>query len=199
MIPPLRIAVAEPEPEMRAYFHKVLLDMGHQVVALAPSGRALVELCRTADPNLVITAVQMLDMDGIRAAGEICATNPVPIILTSACHDRDVMECSLDDHVMAYLVKPIAGGELELAMILARRHFERFQALHQEVADLQQTLKDRKVIERAKGLLMKRAGLDEEAAFQRLQKLARSHGRKMAEVARVILSMGDIFEPPAAP
>ncbi len=195
----LRIAIAENEPEMSACLHQSLRGLGHQVVATAQTGQALVEQCRAADPDLVITATRLPDMDGVRAATEVCAHRPVPIILLSAFRDKDDVACVRNDCVMAYLVKPISPAELEVAVALAMRHFEQFQALSKKTADLHQALEDRKVIERAKGVLMKQAGLDEDAAFHRLQKLARSHGQKMAEVARVILSVGDIFEPPTAP
>ncbi len=195
----LRIAVAESEPEMSACLHQALRGLGHQVVATAQTGQALVEQCQAVDPDLVIIATRLPDVDGVRAAAEICAHRPVPIILISTFCDKDDIACVRNDCVMAYLVKPISPADLEVAVALAVRHFEQFQALAKKTADLYQALEDRKVIERAKGVLMKQAGLDEAAAFHRLQNVARSHGQKMVEVARIILSVGDIFEPPPAP
>ena len=158
----LRIAVADDEPDMREYFQKILPRLGHEVVAVAENGRELVEQCRAAQPDLVITDIKMPDMDGIDAAAQIYRERPVPVILVSAYHDAEFIRRAEADHIMAYLVKPIKQADLEPAIALAMRRFEQFQALRREAADLRQALEDRKVIERAKGLLMKKAGLDEQ-------------------------------------
>ena len=97
---------------------------------------------------------------------------------------------------MAYLVKPIKQADLEPAIALAIRRFEQFQQLRQEADDLRQALEDRKVIERAKGVLMKKAQLDEQEAFRRLQKLARDKNKKIVEIARSILLAEEAFELP---
>src|SRR5207249_9203120 len=97
---------------------------------------------------------------------------PVPIILVSAYHDPELIARAEADHILGYLVKPIKQSDLEPTIALAMRRFEQFEALRREAADLRQALEDRKVIERAKGLLMKRGSLDEQEAFRRLPKLA---------------------------
>ena len=99
---------------------------------------------------------------------------------------------------MAYLVKPIKQADLEPAIGIAMRRFEQFQALRKETADLKQALEDRKVIEKAKGILMKKAGLDEHDAFRRLQKLASDKNRKLIEIAQMILTAEEALEPPGA-
>ena len=99
------------------------------------------------------------------------------------------------DHILAYLVKPIKQADLEPAIAIATRRFEQFQALRKEAADLRQALEDRKLIEKAKGLLMKRAGLDENEAFRRLQKLASERNRKLVEVAFMILTAEEAYQP----
>src|SRR5207302_1125226 len=129
--------------------------LGHQVVAVAQTGRELVERCRALRPDLVIADIRMPDLDGIDAAEEIYRDRPVPIILISAHHDPELIERASRNHILAYLVKPIRQGDLQPAIGIALRRFEQFQALRQEADDLRQALEDRKVIERAKGLLMK--------------------------------------------
>ena len=99
------------------------------------------------------------------------------------------------DHILGYLVKPIKQADLEPVIALAMRRFEQFQALRQEAADLRQALEDRKIIERAKGILMKKASLDEQEAFRRLQKLASDKNRKLVEIARMILTAEEAFQP----
>jgi response regulator NasT len=192
----LRIAVADDEPDMRAYFQKCLPRLGHQVVVVAENGRELVERALTTHPDLVITDIKMPDMDGIDAATQLYQQRPVPVILVSAFHDADLIERAEGDHIMAYLVKPIKQSDLEPVIALVMRRFAQFQALRQEAADLRQALEDRKVIERAKGILMKRAGLDEQEAFRRLQKLASEESRKLIDIARMILVAEKAVQPP---
>ena len=197
MNPALRIAVADDEPDMRDYFKKSLPRLGHQVVAVAQNGRELVEQCKAQHPDLVITDIKMPDMDGIDAAVQIYRDRPVPVILVSAFHDAELIARAESDHILGYLVKPIEQADLEPVIALAMRRFEQFQALRQEATDLRQALEDRKVIERAKGILMKRGSLDEQAAFRRLQKLASEESRKLIDIARMILLAERAVQPPA--
>jgi response regulator NasT len=191
----LRIAVADDEPDMRDYFRKSLGRLGHQVVAVAQNGRELVDQCRLVRPDLVITDIKMPDMDGIDAATQIYSDGPIPVILVSAFHDADLISRAEADHILGYLVKPIKQADLEPAIALSMRRFEQFEALRKEAADLRQALEDRKVIERAKGILMKRVGLDEQEAFRRLQKLASEKSRKLIDIAQMILVAEEAAQP----
>lgn len=191
---PLRIAVADDEKDMRDYFIEILGDLGHHVVSAARTGRELVEHCRQFAPDLVITDIKMPDMDGIEASGRLSRERPVPIILVSAFHDADLIERAQNDHVLAYLVKPIKQADLEPAIAIAMTRFEQFQALAQEAGDLRQALEDRKTIERAKGILMRKAGLDEPAALRRLQKLASDKNQKLVAVAAAILTAEEALQ-----
>ncbi len=191
---PLRVVVADDERNMHEFLQEALPRLGHEVVGVAQTGRALVELCRTTHPNLVITDIKMPDMDGLTAAEEICRETPIPIIVVSAYHDPEFIERATQNHVLAYLLKPIRQHDLEPAIGLAMRRFEQFQTLRREATDLRQALDDRKTIERAKGLLMKREHIDEQEAFRRLQKLAMNQNRKLIEVAQMILTVGEAFE-----
>jgi len=190
---PLRIAVADDEPDMRDYFGKILPRLGHRVVVLAANGRELVEQCRVAHPDLVITDIKMPDIDGIDAAVGIYKDCPVPVILVSAYHNPELIERAEADHILGYLVKPIKQADLGPVIALAMRRFEQFQELRKETIDLRQALEDRKVIERAKGVLMKRLQLDEQDAFRRLQKLASEKNLKLITVARAIVTADDAF------
>jgi response regulator NasT len=187
MTQPLRIAVADDEPDVRDYFRRILPRLGHQVVAVARTGRELIEQCRATRPDLVITDIKMPDLDGIEAAGALGRDGPVPVILVSAYHQPQLFARAQGEHILAYLVKPAKQSDLEAAIAIAMQRFEQFQALRREAADLRQALEERKVIERAKGLLMKQLGLDEKEAFRRLQTLARDSNRKMVEVSRMVL------------
>jgi response regulator NasT len=190
----LRIVIADDEPDMREYYQMILPRLGHQVVGVAQNGRELIEHTLTLKPDLVMTDIKMPDMDGIDAAISIYQQSPVPVILISAYHDPELIKRAEGDHIMAYLIKPIKQADLEPAIHLAMRRFEQFQALSQEAADLRQALEDRKVIERAKGLMMKKAGLDETSAFRRLQKLASEKNFKLVELARMIVTADEAFQ-----
>lgn len=183
----LRIIVADDEQDMRDYFARILPLIGHDVVGVAKNGRELVEKCQALRPELVITDIKMPDMDGIDAASQICKVNPIPVILISAYHDPDFISRAEANHVMAYLVKPIKQADLVPCIAIAMRRFEQFEALRKEAADLKQALEDRKVIEKAKGLLMRKLRIDENDAFRRLQKLASDKNKKLIEIARILL------------
>jgi response regulator NasT len=190
----LRIAIADDEPDMREYFQEVLSRLGHTVIAAARDGRELVELCRVMEPDLIITDKKMPEVDGIDAAVEIYQNRPIPVILVSAHQDPNLVERADTDHIMAYLVKPIKQGDLAPSIAAAMRRFEQFETLRKETADLRQALTDRKVIEKAKGILMKKGRLDESEAFRRLQKLASDKNRKLVEIASTILTAEEAFQ-----
>ncbi len=191
----LKIAVADDERDMRDYFQQILPHLGHQVVVVAETGKELVERCAATPPDLVITDIKMPDMDGIDAAVALYQHGPVPVILVSAYHDSEFIRRAEADHILAYLVKPIKQADLEPAIAIAMRRFEQFQALRKETVDLKQALEDRKIIEKAKGVLMKKASLDEHDAFRRLQKLASDKNKKLVEIARIIMTAEEAFDP----
>ena len=190
----VRIAVADDEPRMRQFYQDALPILGHKVVCAAATGKELVQACQTHHPDLVITDIKMPDMDGIDAALQISRNEPVPVILVSAYDDPQLIARAGENHVQAYLVKPIKQQDLQPAIVIAMRRFEEFRSLRKEATDLRQALQDRKIIERAKGVIMKRGGLDEVAAFQTLQRLARDKNRKLVEVAEMFLTVEEAFD-----
>src|SRR5947209_4083586 len=192
---PLRIAVADDERDVRDFFGEFLPPLGHTVVGTAADGRELIDLCRKEKPDLIIADIKMPETDGIDAARVVYRERPVPVILVSAYHDTTLLARAEAEHVLAYLVKPIKAADLAPAIGVATKRFEEFQALRQEADDLRQALEDRKVIERAKGVLMKRAGLEEAEAFRRMQKLASEKSRKLADIAAMILVAEEAAQP----
>lgn len=188
MISCLRIVIADDEPRMRDYLWQSLQRLGHQVVGAARTGRELIDLCRKHQPDLILSDIKMPDMDGIEAASQVYRTDAIPIILISAFHDVELIERASRNHILAYLVKPVKDTHLAPAIAVAMQRFGEFEALRQEAEDARQALDDRKVIERAKGILMKRTGLAEAEAFRRLQKLASSKSSKLVEIARSVVT-----------
>lgn len=194
----LRIAIADDQEDMRSFLQGALTRMGHEVTTVAGTGVELVEGCRSSRPDLVITDIKMPDMDGLEAAHEIYREGLLPIIVVSAYHDPEFIERAEGNHVAAYLVKPIKASSLAPAIALVMKRFEEFVELQKEASGLRQALEDRKIIERAKGILMKAARLDEEEAFRRLQKLASARSQKLAVLARTIVETAEILRPETA-
>ncbi len=180
---------------MLRFLEEVLKDLGHRVVGAVADGRQLVESCCAERPDLVVTDIRMPELDGISAIEYVYSHVQAPFILVSAHHEPGLIERAEEAPVIAYLVKPIKGADLETAISIAMRRHAEFQAVHKQAVDLQQALEDRKIIERAKGVLMKRAKLEEEDAFRRLQNLASTKNKKMIEIARTILDLEEAFLP----
>jgi response regulator NasT len=191
----LRIAVADDEADMRDFFERMLPLCGHEVVSIAETGKELVEHCQTLHPDLVITDIKMPDMDGIDASTQICRDRATPVILVSAYHDPQLVHRAESDHVMAYLVKPIGQADLGPAIAVAISRFQELQALRKETGDLKQALADRKIIEQAKGILMKVTGVDEKDAYKRLQQLAADKNQKVIDAAQSVLAMERALRP----
>jgi response regulator NasT len=190
----LRVAIAEDERDTREFFAQMVSGLGHEVVGTAQTGRELAALCRAQRPDLVITDIKMPDMDGIETSTAINQERQMPVILVSGHHDAELIARAAADHIMAYLVKPVKPPDLEAAIYLAVLRFEQFQKLSREASGLRQALEDRKVIERAKGILMKRGRLDEAEAFRRLQRLASDKNRKLVEIAELVLTVEEAFQ-----
>jgi len=192
MINHLNIAVADDEASMRDYFRDLLPRLGHQVL-VAENGKQLIELCRAFPPDLIITDIKMPDMEGIQAVEEITRDQEIPTILVSAHYDVALRERAMQQHVLAYLVKPVKQPDIETAIDLALKRFEHYKALRKDSADLRQALEDRKVIERAKGAVMVRLGVDEDEAFHRMRRQASETNRKLVEIARQVIAAEEVF------
>ena len=190
---PLRIAVADDERDTRDFLQELLPRLGHEVVAVATTGRELVDKVQATAPDLVITDIKMPDMDGLQASIAVNRDKQVPVVLISAHHDAELLTRLGADHIMGYLVKPVKEADLKTAITVAMLRFQHFLAAVREAADLRQALEDRKVIERAKGAVVKRCGVDEEEAFRRLRKLASDNNHKLAEAAEQVVTAEEVF------
>ena len=193
MASPLNVVVADDDRASREALRELLSRLGHRV-ATADSGGHLVEVCRASPPDLVIGDVRMPGLDGIEAAAEVNRGRDTPVILMSAYDEDGLLTRAGAEHaVMAYLVKPVRAADVKAAIALALARFEQFRAIRRETAGLRQALEDRKVIERAKGILMKRLRVDEEDAYRRLRKLSGDRNRKLVEVAGEVVDADEVF------
>jgi response regulator NasT len=184
----LRILIADDE-SLRVMSLKGQLEvLGHKVIAEASNGKEAVHLAEELRPDLAILDIKMPEMDGIEAAQKITAARPIPIILLTAYSERELAERAAEANVSAYLMKPISEQDLLPAIALAMSRFKEFQSLHQEVDDLRDALETRKLVERAKGILMRRLNLTEEEAFRRMQRRSQNENKRLGEIAQAIIT-----------
>jgi AmiR/NasT family two-component response regulator len=183
----LRILIADDESIRLLSLRAQLTALGHVVVAEASNGEEAVALAARTQPDLAIIDIRMPVADGIEAAQRITEARPIPIILLTAYSEAQLVERAAQANIAAYLMKPVSEEDLLPAITLALIRFRQFQALHREVADLREALEARKLIERAKGILMRRLNLSEDEAFQRLQRQSQNTNRRLAQVAEAII------------
>jgi response regulator NasT len=189
----LRVLIADDESIRLLSLGSQLAALGHHVVAEATRGDEAVHLAAQHKPDLAILDIKMPVMDGIEAAERITQARPIPIILLTAYSEAQLVERAARANISAYLMKPVAEDDLLPAITLALTRFEEFASLRREVADLREALEARKVVEKAKGILMRRLDLSEEEAFKRLQKQSQDTNRKLSEVAEAIVMADRMF------
>ncbi|AVP68869.1 response regulator [Rhodococcus hoagii] len=184
---PRRVVVAEDEVLIRLDLVEMLREEGYDVVGEAGDGQRAVELAEELRPDLVIMDVKMPRRDGIDAASEIAAKRIAPVVILTAFSQRELVERARDAGAMAYLVKPFSKSDLVPAVELAASRFVEISLLEREVANLSDRLETRKVIERAKGMLMQSQNLSEPEAFKWIQRAAMDRRTTMKAVAEVVL------------
>jgi len=200
----LRIALAEDEPDTRAFLERTLAGLGHAVAAVA-DGRHLVELCRAAPPDLVVADVRLPGLGGLEAAAAVNRLRPTPAVLVTGHDDPSVLGLAAEGPVMALLTRPVRRQDLAAAVTLAAVRFAQYRLAFAEANALRGALEERKAVERARGVLMRRLGVGEEDAYGRLRRHASAHNRKMAEVAQEVLAAEQVYRDleggpaPAAP
>lgn len=188
----LRIVIADDESIIRLDLKETLQRMGHQVVAEAGDGRVAVELVREHRPDLVILDVKMPEMDGVDAAKEISRDKLAPVLLLTAYSQQDLVERAMEAGVFAYVVKPFTETDLLPAMSVAIARFREFSAISQEAQSLAQALETRKIVDRAKGILMDKHGLREQEAFRRIQQQSMNTRKTMREIAEAIIIASEV-------
>jgi response regulator NasT len=183
---PVRILVAEDEALIRMDLVEMLQEAGYTVVAQAANGEEAIALATEHRPDLAILDVKMPILDGISAAEKIISI--APVLMLTAFSQRELVERARDAGVMAYVVKPFTIGDLIPAIEIAISRHTQMRSLAEEVADLHERLETRKIIDRAKGILMKALNLSEPEAFSWIQRAAMDRRLTMKEVAHAVIS-----------
>jgi response regulator NasT len=182
-----RIVIADDEPLIRIDLRENLEGLGYEVIGEAADGKHAVELARKLRPDLVIMDIKMPEMDGIAALRVLAEENIAPVLLLTAYSDRELVQQAVDAGAVDYLVKPYRESDLQPSIELALARFNELRTLRNELQDVREALTVRKLVERAKGLLMETQGLKEAEAFRRIQKLSMDTRKSMKDVAEAIL------------
>ena len=188
---PTRVVIAEDEAIIRLDLKETLQEEGYEVVGETGRGDEAVDLVRTHEPDIAILDIKMPGLDGLSAAREIAADRTAAVLILTAFSQRDLIEQARDAGALAYLVKPFQRSELIPAIEVAIGRFREMKALAEQAQTLEEQLETRKIVDRAKGILMDRHGLSEQDAFSFIQKRAMAERTKMKAVAEQVVS-GDL-------
>src|SRR6516164_2280882 len=185
----LKIVVVEDDATVRLFLKDTLeKKLGHKVIGEAATGTDMVRTVLELEPDVVVFDIHLPRLNGLDALRQIYQERVIAAVAITADRDQELVRRALEEHVLAYLVKPIEAHQLGPALLIARAQFAELRELSQENATLRQTLQNRKIIERAKGVLMKRNRWTEAEAFRRLQRGAMNRRTSMIELAQDVLN-----------
>jgi two-component system, response regulator PdtaR len=187
-----RLVIADDESLIRMNLKETLVGLGYLVVGEAGDGVSAITLARQLQPDLVVMDIKMPKLDGIQAAEVLTQERIAPVLLLTAYNDRELVDRARDAGVVAYLVKPFREADLLPAIEVAIARFQELRSLDKQLGDLQEAMETRKIVERAKGLLMETQGLTEAEAFRRIQQLSMNTRKPMKEIAQALLLANQI-------
>lgn len=194
----LRILIADDESIIRLDLKEMLEDNGHTVVGEATDGKLAVELAGKLSPDLIVMDVKMPNMDGLEAVRKINSDPKrprIPVVMVTAYSQPELVEQAVELGVFAYLVKPIKEGDIMPTIEVAMSRAEEMNALNNEVNNLKEALETRKVVERAKGILIESYGITEAEAFRKIQKLSMNSRKPIREIADAIILAREVNKP----
>jgi len=181
------VIIADDESLIRMDLREMLTNLGYLVIGEVGDGRSAVNLARELRPDVVVMDIKMPDMDGIDAAKVLTEERISPVLLLTAYSQQELIERAKEAGVVGYIVKPFRESDLAPAIEVAVARFAEFRALEKEVGDLKLALETRKLVDRAKGILMDTQGLTEAEAFRKIQKMSMNTRKPMKEVAEAII------------
>lgn len=182
-----RIVIAEDEDLTRKDLKETLEGLGYLVVGEARDGQSAISLARELRPEIVVMDIQMPGMDGIDAAKTLTEERIAPTLLLTGYYDEAKIERAKEAGVIAYLVKPFSESDLEPAIQVALSRYDEFRQLGEKIEQLEDTLETRKLVDRAKGILMDSQELSESEAFRKIQKMSMDTRRPMKDIAQALI------------
>jgi len=188
----IRLVIADDESIIRMNLKETLVGIGYLVVGEAGDGVSVINLARELKPDLVLMDIKMPKLDGIQAAKILTEEKIAPVLLLTAYSDRELVERAKEAGVVNYIVKPFRDAELLPAIEIAMARYQEFLEMDKQITDLKETLDTRKLVERAKGILMDTQGLKEAEAFRKIQQLSMNTRKSMKEIAQAILLANEI-------
>lgn len=191
MLQKLNILIADDEALIRLDLREMLSDAGHHIVGEAADGAQAVRLARELKPDFIIMDVKMPNMDGLEAAAIIGEENLAPVLLLTAYSQQDIVEKASKAGVSAYLVKPVCEEQLFPAMEIAASRFNELQELNKELLDLKDSLETRKLVDRAKGILMAAHKISEQDAYRKMQQYSMAKRISLKALAESIISAAE--------
>lgn len=189
-----RVLIAEDNELVSLTLEEQLSNLGYAVVGVARTGTEAVRMCTQLTPDIVIMDMQMPELDGAGAAQQINKQCPTPVIMLTAYSDADHIRKAEASGALAYLVKPVKAEELPPTIDVAVARFREIQELRERVDTLQDTIESRKVIERAKGILMQRRSIGGEEAYELMRQWARERQRKIKDIAQAIVDAESLLK-----
>jgi response regulator NasT len=188
-LPAMKVVIVEDDPTIRLFLRETLeKQLGHQVVGEAATGTEMVRTVLALEPDVVVFDIHLPHVDGLAALRQIYQERIVAAVAITADRDQELVRRALEEHVLAYLVKPVEAHQLGPALHIAWGRFQELRGLESENASLRQTLQNRKIIEKAKGVLMKKHRWSEAEAFRRIQRGAMNRRMPMVDLAQSILA-----------
>ncbi len=184
---PTRVIIADDEAIQRMDLKDILTKQGYLVVGEAGDGLSAINLARELRPDLVVMDIRMPDLDGIAAAETLTQEKIAPVLLLTAYSDQPLVDRAREAGVVNYIVKPLRESQVSPAIEMALARYSEFRAMEEKARTLSDQLETRKIVERAKGLLMEKQGLSEQEAFRKIQKASMNNRKSMREVAEAIL------------
>lgn len=183
----LRILLVDDESIIRLDLREMLKEQGHEIVGEGSNGQEAVELAAKLNPDLIVMDIKMPVMDGLEAVKHINAERTIPVIMLTAYSQPELVQQATELGVYGYLVKPIKEADILPTIEVALARANELHALQKEVGDLKETIETRKLVEKAKGILMENYGLTEAAAFRKIQKLSMDRRKPLKEIADAII------------
>lgn len=189
----MRVLIAEDDPVIALSLERTLAALGHDVVARVDNGERAVSEAAVTLPDVMVLDLMLPGLSGLEVAKRVTAERRVPIVAVTAYDDPGLVEQAVERGVAAYLVKPVTPSQVGSALLLAVSRHGQLEAMRAEVDRLTDALETRKVVERAKGILMEHTHLSEADAFARIQRRARDNNQRMAEVAKEIIAARELL------